>query len=71
MLKIEYYKDESKALSGYYSCCAYVDTNDFYGCTNLDQLEVRCKTYEEARDELLKRIISLRDGLNDLIEKEW
>ena len=70
MLKIEYYNDENKALSGYYSCCAYVDTEDFDGYTSLESIETRCGTYEEAKKELLKHIIKLRDELNNFIKRE-
>ena len=70
MLKIEYYEDENKKLSGYHSCCAYIETSEFYGYTNLDQLETRCATYEDAKEKLLKYVIELRDELSDFIERE-
>ena len=70
MLKIEYYENESKKLSGYHYCCAYLETTEFYGCTNLDQLETRCATYKDAKEELLKHVIELRDELNDFIKRE-
>lgn len=44
MLKIVYYDNESKMSSGYDSCCAYIDTDDFDGYTSLDSIEPRCST---------------------------
>lgn len=70
MLKIKYYEDENKKRSGYHSCCAYVETTGFYGYANLDQLVTRCATYEDAKEELLKHVIELRDELNNFIERE-
>ena len=70
MLKIEYYEDECRKLDGRYSCCAYINTDDFDGYTTLDTIESRCKTYEDAKNELLNHIVKLRDALNYLIEKE-
>lgn len=69
MLKIEYYENESKKLSGYHSCCAYINTDDCNAYTTLESIESRCATYENAKEELIKHIIKLRDELNDLIER--
>lgn len=70
MFKIKYYYDEDKALSGYYSCCAYIDTDDFNGYTSLELIEPRCNTYEDAKEEVLKHVKKLRDELNNFIEIE-
>lgn len=70
MLKISYYENESKKLNGYYYCCACIDTEDFDGYTTLDFIEPRCKTYEDAKEELLMHVKKLRDELNDFIERE-
>ena len=70
MLKIEYYENESKKLSGYNYCCASINTEDFDGYTMLESIEPRCATYEDAKKELLEHVIKLRDVLSDLIERE-
>ena len=70
MLNIKTYEDENKKLSGYNSCCAYVDTDDCDGYTNLDQIETRCATYKEARNELINHLKVLRDEIDDLLQKE-
>ena len=70
MMKIEYYYDEYKALAGYCSCCAYINTDDFDGYTSLELIESRCNTYEDAKEELLKHVKKLRDELNNFIEIE-
>ena len=70
MLKIVYYSNENKMLSGYDSCCAYIDTDNFNGYTSLESIEPRCSTYKEAKEELLRNVIKLRDELNDLIKRE-
>ena len=46
-----------------------IETIDFYGYTNLDQLETRCATYEDAKEQLLEYVIELRDELNRFIER--
>ena len=70
MLKIEYYEDEYKKSGGYYHCCATINTENFDGYTMLEQIDVRCRTYEDAKKEVLNDVIKLRDALNDLIERE-
>lgn len=70
MLEIKYYENENKKISGYPYCCAYLETTEFYGYTNLDQLETRCATYEDAKKQLLEYVIELRDELNKFIERE-
>lgn len=70
MLKINYYENEAKKQDGYYACCASINTEDFDGYTMLESIEPRCKTYEDAKKELLKHAIKLRDALTDLIERE-
>ena len=70
MIKIGYYNDEDRELSGHYSCCAYIDADEFDGYTILESIETRCRTYEEAKEELLKHVTKLRDELNDLIKRE-
>lgn len=70
MLKIDCYENKSKKLDGCYHCCASINTEDFDGYTMLEQINTRCKTYEDAKKELLKHVKKLRDELNDLIERE-
>lgn len=70
MLKIEYYENESKKRDGYHACCASINTEDFDGYTMLEQINPRCRTYEDAKKELLEHVRKLRDELNDLIERE-
>lgn len=70
MLKIDYYENESKKLDSCNYHCASINTDNFDGYTMLEQIEPRCKTYEDAKNELLKHVIKLRDALNDLIERE-
>lgn len=70
MLKIKYYENEIKKEDGKYYHCAAIDTDEFNGYTMLEQIEPRCKTYDDAKKELLKYVIELRDALNDLIRRE-
>lgn len=71
MLKIEYYENEIKKRDGCTNyCCASINEDDFDGYTILDSIEPRCRTYEDAKKELLEHVIKLRDALNDLIERE-
>lgn len=65
MLKINYFENESKKSNGSYYCCASINTDDFDGYTMLEQIEPRCRTYENAKKELLEHIIKLRDALYD------
>lgn len=70
MLKIDYHENESKKLDGCDYCCASINTDDFDGYTTLDNIEPRCRTYEDAKKELLEHVMNLRDALNDLIKRE-
>ena len=70
MLEIEYYENESKKQDGYHYHCAYINTENFNGYDNIAQIETRCETYEEAKNELLNHVVKLRDELNELIEIE-
>lgn len=70
MLKIDFYENESKKLDGCNHCCASINTDDFDGYTSLEQISPRCENYDDAKEELLKHVIKLRDELNDFIERE-
>ena len=70
MLKIEYYIDESKRVSGYQHHCTSIDTTDYDGYTSLDAIETRKNTFKEAKDELLTHVRKLRDELTEFLEKE-
>lgn len=67
-MKIEYYENESKKNSGCNYQCACINTDDFSGVTDISQIESRCATKENAKAEVLKQAILLRDALNELIE---
>lgn len=71
MLKIEYYENEDKKWDGCLNySCACINTDEYDGYTMLEQIDPRCRTYEDAKKELLWHVKKLRDELSDLLERE-
>lgn len=70
MLRIIHHKDEDKEYGGCASCISTIDISSYDDITNLDSMEEREFTFEEADDKLKKRIGKLVKELNKLIAKK-